>query len=365
MIWRFVFLSTFLAFSSCIIEDPMEERAENETRIRLHFDEANILSTLPLKCVDQEYPNKLNQVIGGEHDLRSPKQLHPAFYGCFDWHSSVHGHWSIVRILSLFPNVDNADSLKALLLENLTAENIEKEVKYFDKEINSGFERSYGWAWLLKLDDELATWRDPIAPELSANLRPLTKWIEDAVLEFLPKLEYPIRAGTHTNTAFAFSLIYDHASRTNNKRLLNAIVKKSLDFYSSDTGASLKWEPSGYDFLSPTLEEANLMRRVLAIDEYRKWLNAFLPELANLDFTIKPAIVTDRKDGHIVHLDGLNFSRAWCLHGIAETLEEFGFLSKIGNDHIQHSLPSITDGNYEGGHWLGSFALLSLSHKRI
>src|SRR5690606_38218364 len=162
----------FLALSSCIIEDPMEERAENETRIRLHFDEANVLSTLPLKCVDQEYPNKLNQVIGGQHDLRSPKQLHPAFYGCFDWHSSVHGHWSIVRILSLFPNVDNADSLKALLLENLTADNIQKEVKYFDKEINSGFERSYGWAWLLKLDDELATWRDPIAPELSANLRP-------------------------------------------------------------------------------------------------------------------------------------------------------------------------------------------------
>lgn len=363
--WLFFGLVS-LIFNACVIEDAtVVDETKPQDRMRLNFDEANSLAELPLKCVDQEYPNKLNQVIGDAKDLRSPQDLHPAFYGCFDWHSSVHGHWSIVRILSLFPNVDHADSLRELLKEHITPVKIAAEVAYFDKEINNGFERMYGWAWLLKLDDELAEWHDPVAADLHLNLRPLTQWVEQEIIEFLPKLAYPIREGTHTNTAFAFSFIYDHARKCGNDELLELINKKSLDFYGNDKEGTLKWEPSGYDFLSPTLEEANLMRRVMDKETYKKWLLEFLPELHHLNFDLEPGIVTDRKDGHLVHLDGLNFSRAWCLHGIAETLDEYRHLKKIANNHIKHSLPEVTDGNYEGGHWLASFALLSLSHKRI
>ncbi|TNF28834.1 MAG: DUF2891 domain-containing protein [Deltaproteobacteria bacterium] len=357
----------FVLFVSCVIQEGegSEKMSGPEDRMRLNFDEANILAELPLRCVDQEYPNKLNQVIGDDNDLQSPEELHPAFFGCFDWHSSVHGHWSIVRLLSIFPNIDHADSLKALLQSHITEKNIKKELQYFEDEINKGYERMYGWAWLLKLDDELAAWNDPVAQDLHLNLRPLTHWVEQEIIEFLPKLAYPIRVGTHTNTAFALSFIHDHAIKAGNDDLLKIVNQKALEFYSTDVDAPLSWEPSGFDFLSPVLEEANLMRRVLNEKEFEDWLKKFLPELIDPAFELEPGIVTDRKDGHLVHLDGLNFSRAWCLHGIAETLTDYDHLTKIANDHIRHSLAGITDGNYEGSHWLASFALLALSHKRI
>lgn len=219
----------------------------------------------------------------------------------------------------------------------------------------------YGWAWLLKLSEELHRWEDPVARDLESNLQPLTDLIVSKVEAFLPKLHYPIRVGTHTNTAFALCMVYDYAEAVGNASLLELVRKRSIEYYKNDENCPLKWEPSGYDFLSPCLEEADLMRRVLKEQEFKTWLARFLPQLIKTDFQLEPGIVSDREDGHLVHLDGLNYSRAWCLKGLAKEYPEFGYLNAIANQHIEHSLPDLTDGNYEGGHWLVSFALMSLT----
>lgn len=323
--------------------------------------QAEELVQLPLTCIDQEYPNKLNQVIAGNQDLRSPKALHPAFYGCFDWHSSVHGHWSLVRLIRTFPEISKRDEIITGLQNHITKENIIGELAYFDHPMSKGFERMYGWAWLLKLSEELHRWDDPIARELEQNLQPLTDLIVSKVEEFLPKLHYPIRVGTHTNTAFALCMVYDYADAVGNTSLKELVKNRSIEYFKNDSNCPLTWEPSGYDFLSPCLEEADLMRRVLGKKEFKAWLGEFLPNLVKSDFQLKPGIVSDREDGQLVHLDGLNYSRAWCLKGLAGEYPEFGYLNAIANKHIEHSLPDLTDGNYEGGHWLVSFALMSLT----
>lgn len=336
---------------------------DNSSTQRRNLDapEADRLVVLPLNCIDIQYPNKLNQVIGDKLDLKSPDQLHPAFYGCFDWHSSVHGHWSLVRLIRSFPEMESYDRIIKGLQRHISAENIALEMEYFEAELNQGFERMYGWAWLLKLSQELHNWEDPVARELEMNLKPLSELIANKVQQFLPKLNYPIRVGTHTNTAFAMTMIYDYANDVGNVRLKETIVKRAKEYFLTDVNCPLSWEPSGYDFLSPCLEEADLMRRVLSKEEFHSWLKDFLPQIMESDFTLIPGVVSDREDGHLVHLDGLNFSRAWCLYGIAETLPEYKHLIKIANAHIDYSLPDLTDGNYEGGHWLASFALLALS----
>ncbi len=331
--------------------------------ISMKRQEAIRLMQLPMECINLEYPNKLNQVIGGPNDLQEPQTLHPAFYGCFDWHSAVHGHWSLVRIINLYPDLDDDHEIMNKLLNHISEENIEQEIKYFENELSQGFERMYGWAWLLKLAQEIHLSDHPKASEIESNLQPLTDLIVDRVMEFLPKLKYPIRVGTHTNTAFAMSLIHDYASTMNNAKLLNTLDVRVREYYLSDVDCPLGWEPSGDDFLSPCLEEAYLMSKVMEKEEYKRWLSEFLPDLINKDFTIAPGEVTDRTDGHLVHLDGLNFSRAWCFYGIARALPEYRHLNKVANEHIEHSLPNITDGNYEGGHWLASFALLSMPYE--
>ena len=328
---------------------------------KMTLKKANILAKLPLHCMEMEYPNKLNQVIDSSKDLQSPKTLHPAFYGCFDWHSAVHGHWSLVSLLKQFPELDNAENIKQKLLQNISKKNIEIEVAYFHQKHNGSWERTYGWAWLLKLAEELHTWDDPVGRELERNLKPLTKLIVSKYLEFLPKLNYPIRVGEHTNTAFGLSFAYDYAQTTNQTKLKSLIEQRARDFYLNDKGCPLDWEPSGFDFLSPCLEEAAIMKRILPKEEFQDWFAEFLPQLKNKDFSLDTGEVSDRTDGKLVHLDGVNFSRAWSLNKIVENLPEYEHLKQVAYQHINYSLPSIVGDSYEGGHWLGSFAIYAMN----
>lgn len=334
---------------------------QDQSRMTLSLEEAERLVHLPLECIDTEYPNKLNQVIGGDEDLRSPEALHPAFYGCFDWHSAVHGHWSLVRLVKTYPDLKEADEIIRGLHHHINPETIKGELLYFDDPLSQGFERMYGWAWLLKLAEELHAWETPDGDKLYTAMEPLTNVLVERIKVFLPKLQYPIRVGTHTNTAFAMSMIYDFAKETNNMELLEVVSERAVDFYATDRGCPINWEPSGYDFLSPCFEEIDLMRRVIDEKAFKQWLGDFMPEIMGESFQLEPGIVADRTDGHLVHLDGLNYSRAWCMYGIVETLPELDHLIAVANQHINHSLPDLTDGNYEGGHWLASFALLALS----
>ncbi len=333
----------------------------NGKTLKLNLEQATRLSKLPLKCMGTEYPNRLGQTLGGDEDLLSPKSLHPAFYGCFDWHSSVHGHWSLVSLLKQYPNIENAESIKINLLSNISKENITAEVQYFKGKHNKIYERTYGWAWLLKLAEELHTWDDPVARKLEENLQPLTMLIVDKYLVFLPKLNYPIRVGEHPNTAFGLSFAWDYANTTGNVVLKKLIEERAKFFYTKDISCPISWEPGGTDFLSPCLEEAAIMLRVLPEKEYKSWLKLFLPQLSSKTYHLKPGIVSDRTDGKLVHLDGVNFSRAWCLNEIANKYPEYKHLKKNAIEHINYSLPNIVDGNYEGGHWLGSFTIYALN----
>ncbi|GAL88428.1 DUF2891 domain-containing protein [Jejuia pallidilutea] len=332
---------------------------------KLDLEQALKLAELPLHCINIEYPNRLSQTLGSDEDLKSPTTLHPAFYGCFDWHSSVHGHWSLVSLLKSFPNISNAKTIKQRLLNNISKENIEAEVAYFKGKHNGSYERTYGWAWLLKLAEALHTWDEDTARELEQNLQPLTNLIIEKYMEFLPKLNYPLRVGTHTNTAFGLSFAYDYAQTVNNDALKKAIKDRALFFYAKDQNCPMSWEPSGSDFLSPCLEEAALMKRLLPLEDFKVWLDDFLPQLKQHDFNIEVGLVSDRTDGHLVHLDGVNFSRAWNLYKIAEDLPEYNHLKPVANQHINYSLPSIFGDDYMGGHWLGSFAIYALNASKL
>ena len=329
-------------------------------RSMLTIAEAERLARLPLHCLGKEYPNKLSQTLADSSELRSPDELHPAFYGCFDWHSSVHGHWMLVRLLKIYPGLSTSGEIRRILAANLKEKNILAEVAYFNKPHERSYERTYGWAWFLKLAEELHTWEDPLARQLETNLQPLTSKIVELYLQFLPKLNYPLRVGEHPNTAFGLAFAWDFARSTQHDSLRVLIEKRARDFYFNDEGCPLTWEPGGFDFFSPCLEEADLMRRILPQKEFRIWFRKFLPAFSDPAFQLEPGQVSDRSDGKLVHLDGLNFSRARCLYGIAATLTEYSGLRATAQNHIQHSLPSITDGSYEGEHWLASFALLAL-----
>ena len=237
---------------------------KNESRVDFYLEQAEGLVQLPLECIDQEYPNKLNQVISQEGDLKSPQTLHPAFYGCFDWHSAVHGHWSLVRLVKTFPSLEDQHQIVKGLEHHISKENIAGELLYFEHKTSRGFERMYGWAWLLKLAEEIHSWDHPKARIIEGNLQPLTDPIVEKIIVFLPKLHYPIRVGTHTNTAFAMTMIYDYAKAVKNKELLSIITERAKEFFLADADCPLSWEPSGYDFLSPCLEEADIMRRRIA-----------------------------------------------------------------------------------------------------
>jgi len=337
---------------------------DNSTAVQpLHLTkkEAVKLSVLPLKCINKEYPNKLSQIITSDTDLKPPRILHPCFYGCFDWHSSVHGHWSLIKLIKQFPDLPKADSIKLLLSKQITKEKILAEVAYFKPKNNKTYERTYGWAWLLKLASEFHTWDNPLAGQLEQNLQPLTDTIVGYYKAYLPKLRYPIRVGTHTNTAFGLSIAIDYARVVGDTAFENIIVKRARDFYLNDKNYPLWWEPGGYDFLSPALEEIDIMRKVLPELKFKSWLKGFLPEITHPDFSLAVGEVSDRSDGHMVHLDGVNFSRAWCLFGLAKQYPEYNYLIPLANQHVNYSLPNLMGDSYEGGHWLASFAINALT----
>ena len=329
-------------------------------KINISREEANRLASLPLSCIQKEYPNKLGQVLTNRDEIAEPHVLHPAFYGCFDWHSSVHGHWLLVKLLKTFPDLENATLIRQKLTENITAENIKAEVRYFERPNERTFQRPYGWGWLLKLTEELHTWNDPFGRMLYSNIQPLAQLIVERYFDFLPKLDYPVRVGEHSNTAFGLSFAWDYAQTVGNKDLMSLIKSRALHYYWNDKNCPIEWEPGGFDFFSPCLEQADLMRRVLSVEEFETWLGLFLPQLKNPDFRLEPARISDRTDGKIVHLDGLNFSRARCLNEIAKKLPQYAHLKTIAKEHIDFSLPQIVDGHYAGEHWLASFALLAL-----
>ena len=344
-----------------IIEEVTEQLLEAEP-IVLTLAEANKLAELPLSCINTEYPNKLGQTLDSKADIGQPNELHPAFYGCFDWHSSVHGHWSLVTLLKQFPDLKKAETIKKALQKNLSKENILAEVDYFNKKQNTSYERTYGWAWLLKLAEELHTWDSPMARELEQNLMPLTNLIVKRYKEFLPKLNYPIRVGEHTNTAFGMAFAFDYAKTMENEEFMDMIKTRSRDFYLGDDHCPIAWEPSGYDFLSPCLEELDMMRRALPKEAFMLWVKDFMPQLLDKDFELEVGEVSDRTDGKLVHLDGLNFSRAWVFYGLVKQYPNtFGHLKSIANTHVNYSYPNLVGDSYEGGHWLGSFAIYALN----
>ena len=341
-------------------ENPFLSTAPNG-QLRLTDEGASHFAGLAMSCLQQEYPNKLNQVLPSDSMLQAPRVLHPAFYGCFDWHSSVHGHWMLVRLIKQFPKLPEASDIRKKLGENLTAENVQGEVAYF-QQASKSWERMYGWAWLLKLAEELATWDDPDARIWSANLQPLTDAIVERYLQFLPVQAYPVRTGVHPNTAFGLAFAWDYAHSTNHAELKNLIEKRAKDYYFNDQNCPAGWEPSGEDFLSACLEEANLMRRILHQDEFNAWLEKFLP-FNQLIQLAEPADVSDRSDPKIVHLDGLNLSRAWCFYGMAPYIKNElrkKFMLEAAQKHLQATVPNIAAEHYEGSHWLASFVVYAL-----
>ena len=331
----------------------------------LSLDQASRFAALAAGCIAQEYPNKPGLVLNSAADLRSPRELHPAFYGCFDWHSAVHGHWMLVKLLREYPDLPARDEIAAAVYTSLDPANIAGEVAYFETASKS-WERTYGWAWLLQLATELHTWDDPLGRELATSLAPLARVVRDRFIDFLPRQEYPVRTGVHPNTAFGLSFAYDYAEAVGDGDLLAVVEDAASRYYAEDEACPLSWEPSGEDFLSPCFEEAAIMARVLPVAEYRRWLRAFLPGLSDLD-SLEPANVSDRSDPKIVHLDGLNLSRAWNLLVIAGHTEDRATARSLrakADEHLAASLPHITSEHYEGSHWLGSFAVYALTRPR-
>jgi hypothetical protein len=313
---------------------------------------------LALACVHKEYPNKLAHVLNDARDARTPSQLTPAFYGCYDWHSAVHGHWLLARLVRLFPKAAFAADARKALAKSLTAKNISTEVAYITGKGRVSFERPYGLAWLLLLAAEL---RESDAA-LAKVLEPLEREAANRIRAWLPKLSRPIRVGEHDQTAFAFGLIWDWAAVAKDEPMQALLRERIAAYYAKDTDCPLRFEPGGQDFLSPCLAEADLMRRVLPPADFAPWLKTFLPGLPSRaqDAWLSPEVVTDRSDPKLAHLDGLNLSRAWMLEGIAAGLPDgdarVEALRAAAAAHRSAGLESVTGEHYEGGHWLGSFA---------
>jgi hypothetical protein len=364
-------LTSFMRFTisilsmSILLAPPVRAASEFDTQAAERF------AKLALACVGKEYPNKISHVLNSDADVASPRNLTPAFYGCYDWHSSVHGHWLLVRLLRTFPDASFAGPAREALRKSLAAENLKQEAAYLRGEGRSSFERPYGLAWLLQLCAELREWDDDQAREMSANLRPL----EDAAIErlktWLPKLSHPVRIGEHDQTAFGLGLMLDYARSTKNESFARLVADSARKFFLADKDCPLNYEPSGEDFLSPCLGEADVMRRVLSQTEFANWLGDFLPQIpttGNGDW-LKPVVSPDPSDPKLAHLDGLNLSRAWMLEGIASALPPDDLrrkaLSAAADAHRRTGLAAVTGAHYEGGHWLGSFAVYLTTQRGI
>jgi hypothetical protein len=317
---------------------------------------------LALECVHQEYPNKIAHVMSGDQDVAPPRELTPVFYGCFDWHSSVHGHWLLVRLLRLYPDAAFVTAIEDALNESFKAEKVADEVLYVSNDQRASFERPYGVAWLLQLTAELREWDDPRARQWLITLEPLESALVGRMETWLRKLAYPIRIGEHAQTAFAFGLFLDWARVAGRDDFFELVKERSVAFYSRDVNCPLAYEPGGQDFLSPCIAEADLMRRILTPGKYSVWLLTFMPVIpvdGSTDW-LPLAVVTDPSDGKLAHLDGLNISRAWMLEGMASGLPDNdprrSALLNTAAVHKTSGLAAVTGEHYEGGHWLGSFA---------
>ena len=351
LVWVAAITSSSQALSADLMLDPAA---------------AGRFARLALACIHREYPNKISHVLGSDADVQPPRSLTPVFYGCFDWHSSVHGHWLLARLAREYPDAEFAAPARTALAISFTEELVASELAYLKDPGRVTFERPYGLAWLLQLTAELRSWNDADARHWATVLRPLEFEVAERIRTWLPKLRYPIRVGEHSQTAFAFGLIRDWSIVAGDTAMRELIDERSRSYYLSDVNCPLAYEPSGEDFLSPCLAEADLMRRVLSPAEFADWLRRFLPGIPRKTSGawLEPGIVTDRKDPKLAHIDGLNLSRAWMLRGIASGLSgrdpRRAALEKTAARHAEAALPAVTGQHYEGGHWLGSFAVYLL-----
>jgi len=328
---------------------------------------AERFANLALACIHREYPTKLGQhVLNSDADVRPARTLTPAFYGCYDWHSAVHGHWMLIRLARTFPGGLFAARVKDAVGRNLTAENLKQEEEYLKGKGRESFERPYGLAWLLQLAAELRAWNDPDAQRWSAVLTPLAGIVEHRLQNWFCKLSHPVRSGEHSQSAFSFGLMLDYARACDRPGFAQLLEAKIREFYSGDRNGPLAYEPSGEDFLSSCLAEADVMRRVMFGGEFAEWLEQFLPQIPRDGSSwLGPAKVPDASDPKLGHLDGLNLSRAWMLRGILRALPQGDAriisLQAAADEHATAGLASVSGTNYEGAHWLGTFAVYLLT----
>ncbi len=337
----------------------------------LNSEQVENLARLALKGLDQEFPNKPGIVLAGTESLIPPREMFPAFYGCFDWHSSIHGHWMLVRLIRNYPDHALVPEIRARLDSHLSAENLSKEADFFALPHNKSFERMYGWAWAFRLINELESWDDSQGNKWRDNMRPLEAVLRNRVMDYLPLLEWPIRTGVHPDTGFALGQILDYSRGVDDKALEELICARATAWFGEDRDYPARYEPSGEDFFSTGLNEADLMRRVYSPEQFRVWLDAFMPQLGREgEFRLhEPVKVSDVTDGKLVHLAGLNFSRAWCLQSIAHSLPDQDprkeVLVKAAADHSRAGFEYVFSGHYEGEHWLGTFAVYVLTRSGI
>jgi len=365
MINPVLLMAISLAMVSCQAS-PSAKNAANTVLIypsEIDAALANRFSRLAMDCAHREYPNKVSRTMDSDVEVGPPRELFPVFYGCFDWHSSVHGHWLLVRLLNVGPqDALWRDEAVAVLDKSFTVDNIAGEIANFARPARGSWERPYGLAWFLQLTTELREWEDPKAQEWLEVLIPLEADIAQSLKDWLPKLAYPIRLGTHNQSAFAFGLMFDWSRAAGDTEMEQLIIQRSKTFHLDDINCPLTYEPSGEDFLSPCLMEADLMRRILDGGEFSNWLTAFLPDIptdGSGDW-LSPGIVKDASDGKLVHLDGVNSSRAWNLYNIARALPEGdprkASLVAAAKIHADTGVAAVSDEHYSGSHWLASFA---------
>jgi hypothetical protein len=333
---------------------------------------ADRFAKLALACVHKEYPNKINHVLNSDADVAPPRKLTPAFCGCYDWHSSVHGHWLLLRLVRTFPTESFSSTARDALKQSLTAENLKQEAAYVRGEGRASFERPYGLSWLLQLCTELREWDDPDAQAMSANLRALEETAVERLTGWLPKLSHPVRVGEHDQTAFGLGLMLDYARATHNEAFAKLVTDAARKYFLGDKNCPLNYEPSGEDFLSPSLGEADVMRRILPPAEFAKWLGEFMPQIpasAKGETLQRSEAPTTPSDPKLAHLDGLNLSRAWMLEGIISGLPKDDprrpALAAAAEAHRRAGLAAVTGEHYEGGHWLGSFAVYLITRRGI
>ncbi len=367
--WVVVVVDGRIEYGPCTWQDSSDPHPVRPglqvMNVALSLADASRYARMGLTNIEREYPAKLDHLLDGAAALASPRELHPAFFGSFDWHSCVHAHWLLARMMKMYPQLPEAADIRRLFDERLATSAIEAELAYLSRAESRSFERTYGWAWLLKLTEELSSWSGADAHRWSRDLMPLARAFVQRYLEYLPDATYPIRHGVHSNSAFGLAFALDFARACDVATLTEACLAKARQWYLADHGAAAQWEPSGADFLSPCLIEADLMRRVLDADSFASWLGTFLPDIARRQpaTLFKPAIVSDRSDPHIVHLDGLNLSRAWCWRAIALALPEGDPRSAVADDaasaHLRAGLNGVASGEYAGDHWLATFAVLA------